>query len=90
MLINMTFPRVYLIDSSIYIFRAWPIYDTSITDRDGKPCNAVFGFSDFIYQLIQQKNRNILRALLMLARPTRIVRSSTPPTKLIANLHLQN
>ncbi len=55
MLIHMTLPRVYLIDSSIYIFRAWHIYDTSITDRDGKPCNAVFGFSDFIYQLIQQK-----------------------------------
>ncbi len=50
----MTAPRVYLIDSSIYIFRAWHIYDTSITDRDGKPVNAVFGFSDFLYQLIKQ------------------------------------
>jgi DNA polymerase I len=50
----MTAPRVYLIDASIYIFRAWHIYDTSITDRDGKPVNAVFGFSDFLYQLIKQ------------------------------------
>ena len=50
----MTAPRVFLIDASIYIFRAWHIYDTTITDRDGKPANAVFGFSDFLYQLIRQ------------------------------------
>lgn len=48
-------PRVYLIDSSIYIFRAWHVYDDSITDRDGRPSNAIFGFSDFLFQLIQQK-----------------------------------
>jgi DNA polymerase-1 len=51
----MAIPRVYLIDSSIYIFRAWHIYDTSITDRDGRPANAVFGFADFLYQFISQK-----------------------------------
>ena len=51
----MSLPRVYLIDSSIYIFRAWYIYDASITDRDGNPANAVFGFADFLYQLIRQK-----------------------------------
>lgn len=51
----MSLPRVYLIDASIYIFRAWHIYDTTITDRDGKPANAVFGFGDFLYQLLQQK-----------------------------------
>jgi len=51
----MTRPRAYLIDSSIYIFRAWYVYDDSITDSNGNPSNAVFGFSDFLYQLIQQK-----------------------------------
>lgn len=51
----MPLPRIYLVDSSIYIFRAWHTYDTTITDRDGKPSNAVFGFSDFLYQLILQK-----------------------------------
>lgn len=48
-------PRAYLIDSSIYIFRAWHIFDDSITDIDGNPTNAVYGFSEFLYQLIQQK-----------------------------------
>lgn len=52
----MTQPRVYLVDSSIYIFRAWHIYDSTITDRDGRPANAVFGFSDFLYQLLSQTN----------------------------------
>lgn len=51
----MNLPRVYLIDSSIYIFRAWYIYDTSISDCEGKPANAVFGFGDFLYQLLRQK-----------------------------------
>ena len=50
----MTLPRVFLVDASIYIFRAWHIYENSITDRDGKPVNAVFGFSDFLYQFIKQ------------------------------------
>ena len=49
-------PRAYLIDSSIYIFRAWHVFDDSITDIDGNPANAVYGFSEFLYQLIQQKN----------------------------------
>lgn len=51
----MPLPRAYLIDSSIYIFRAWYVYDDSITDSEGNPSNAVFGFSDFLYQLIRQK-----------------------------------
>lgn len=48
-------PRAYLIDSSIYIFRAWHVFDDSICDSAGKPANAVYGFTEFLYQLIQQK-----------------------------------
>ena len=48
-------PRAYLIDSSIYIFRAWHVFDDSICDNIGNPTNAVYGFSEFLYQLIQQK-----------------------------------
>lgn len=51
----MSLPRVYLIDSSIYIFRAWHVFDTTITCNEGRPANAVFGFCDFLYQLIQQR-----------------------------------
>jgi DNA polymerase I len=51
----MPMPRAYLIDSSIYIFRAWHVYDDSITDSQGNPSNAIFGFGDFLFQLLKQK-----------------------------------
>jgi len=47
-------PRAYIVDSSIYIFRAWHVFDDAITDIDGNPSNAVYGFSDFLFQLIHQ------------------------------------
>lgn len=51
----MSKPRAYLIDASIYIFRAWYVYDESIRDINGDPSNAVYGFTEFLFQLIQQK-----------------------------------
>lgn len=51
----MSNPRAYLIDSSIYVFRAWHVFDNAITDVDGNPTNAVYGFSEFLYQLFEQK-----------------------------------
>lgn len=47
--------RAYLIDSSIYIFRAWHVYDDAITDVHGNPANAVYGFTEFLYQLFREK-----------------------------------
>jgi len=47
--------RAYLIDSSIYIFRGWHVFDDAITDKDGNPTNAVYGFTEFLYQLFEQK-----------------------------------
>jgi 5'-3' exonuclease len=45
--------RAYLIDSSIYIFRGWHGYSDEITDADGNPTNAVYGFTEFLHQLIE-------------------------------------
>ena len=42
-----------LIDSSIYIFRAWHVWPQNLFDASGMPINAVYGFAEFIYQLIQ-------------------------------------
>ena len=47
--------RAYLIDSSIYIFRGWHVFDDAITDIDGNPSNAVYGFTEFLYQLFEQR-----------------------------------
>jgi DNA polymerase-1 len=47
-------PPVYLIDSSIYVFRAWFVLPESITDHEGNPVNAVYGFSDFVLKLLSE------------------------------------
>jgi DNA polymerase-1 len=46
---------VFLVDSSIYVFRAWFTLPDSLTDRHGRPANAVFGFTDFVYRLIDER-----------------------------------
>lgn len=45
--------RAYLIDSSIYIFRGWHAYSEEMTDAHGNPSNAVYGFTEFLHQLIE-------------------------------------
>lgn len=42
---------LYLVDASIYIFRAYFSIPESMTGADGKPVNAVYGFADFLHQL---------------------------------------
>lgn len=50
---------LYLIDSSIYIFRAW--HNTaSVNDASGQPANATHGFIDFLYQLISRRNPRLI------------------------------
>lgn len=41
-----------LVDSSIYIFRAWYTWSETLTDATGMPANAVHGFAEFIYELL--------------------------------------
>ena len=50
----------YLIDSSIYVFRAWHSMPASITDADDHPANATFGFIEFLYQLISRRNPELI------------------------------
>jgi len=42
----------WLIDSSIYVFKAWYTRPDDLVDIDGKPINAVLGFIDFVYRLL--------------------------------------
>ena len=41
---------LYLIDASIYIFRAYFSLPESMTGADGNPVNAVYGFAEFLHQ----------------------------------------
>jgi DNA polymerase I len=43
---------LWLVDSSIYVFRAWFTLPEGITDRNGNPANAVLGFSEFLLRLL--------------------------------------
>jgi len=45
---------VYLIDASVYIFRAWFSMPDSFADAAGRPTNAVYGFARFLCELIEQ------------------------------------
>ncbi|MDN3516768.1 5'-3' exonuclease H3TH domain-containing protein [Aquisalimonas lutea] len=44
---------LYLIDASVYIFRAWFAIDESLRDDAGDPANAVYGYGNFLLDLLQ-------------------------------------
>ena len=46
--------NVYLVDSSIYVFRAWFTVPDHVVNQDNEPVNAVYGFADFVYQFLHQ------------------------------------
>lgn len=46
---------VFLIDSSIYIFRAWFVLPDTVVDSEGRPANALYGFSDFLLGLLEKE-----------------------------------
>ena len=45
---------VYLVDASIYVFRAWHSIPSDFTDVDGHPVNAVHGFTRFLLDLLER------------------------------------
>lgn len=45
---------VYLVDASVYIFRAWHAMPDRFHDPGGRPTNAVYGFARFLCELIEQ------------------------------------
>ena len=49
-------PTVYLIDASIYIFRAWFSVPDSMRGEDGTPVNAVYGFSRFLTEFVERSS----------------------------------
>lgn len=49
-------PTVYLIDASIYIFRAWFSVPDSMRGEDGLPVNAVYGFCRFLTEFVERSH----------------------------------
>ena len=50
----MTGPRAYLIDASIYIFRAWFSLPDQWHTSAGMPLNAVYGYTRFLLEFLQE------------------------------------
>ncbi len=45
----------YLVDASMYIFRAWHSIPPDLLDADGWPVNAVHGFTRFMLELLERQ-----------------------------------
>ncbi len=46
--------KIYLVDASIYVFRAWFSMPDSIVNKYGDPVNAVYGYAYFLCQLLEK------------------------------------
>ena len=46
---------VYLVDASVYIFRAWYSLRPEQHDGDGNPTHALYGFARFLGDLIERR-----------------------------------
>ena len=49
-------PVLYLVDASVFIFRAYYSVPLEFTDRDGNPVNAVHGFARFLGDLLERES----------------------------------
>jgi DNA polymerase I len=48
-------PALYLVDASLYVFRAWHSMPDEFRDADGWPTNAVHGFARFLLELLERE-----------------------------------
>lgn len=44
---------LYLIDASVFVFRAWYSIPDSMTDDEGRPINAAYGFARFLAEFLE-------------------------------------
>jgi 5'-3' exonuclease len=51
---------IYLIDASVYVFRAYYSLPPDMTDRDGNPAHATFGFARFLGDLIERAKPELI------------------------------
>ncbi|MGJ4729889.1 5'-3' exonuclease [Luteimonas sp. SDU101] len=51
----MSRPTLYLVDASLYVFRAWHSMPDEFRDAQGWPSNAVHGFARFLLELVERE-----------------------------------
>lgn len=47
---------LYLVDASVYIFRAYFSLPETLVDQEGNPVNAIYGYAGFLHKLIKQSD----------------------------------
>ncbi|HEX9138349.1 MAG TPA: 5'-3' exonuclease H3TH domain-containing protein [Steroidobacteraceae bacterium] len=47
---------LYLVDASVYVFRAWYSMPPDIQDAEGNPTHALYGFARFLADLIERRS----------------------------------
>lgn len=50
----MSRQTIHLVDASLYVFRAWHSVPAEFFDADGKPVNAVYGYTRFLLDLLER------------------------------------
>lgn len=50
----MSGQTIHLVDASLYVFRAWHSVPPEFFDVDGRPVNAVYGFTRFLLDLLER------------------------------------
>jgi 5'-3' exonuclease len=53
-------PAAYLVDGSMYVFRAWHSLPSTLTDADGYPSNAVHGYARFLCELLERTQAELI------------------------------
>ena len=53
---------IYLIDASVYVFRAWFSIPDDMLDADQNPVNAVYGYSRFLGDLLERTGPELVAA----------------------------
>ena len=59
--------QTYLIDASIFVFRAWFTIPDSMRDGEQNPVNAVYGYTRFLGDFLEQVEPDFVAAALMSA-----------------------
>jgi DNA polymerase-1 len=72
---------LYLVDASIYIFRAYFSLPESIRNNQGKPANAVYGFASFLSGLVSSKKPQHIAAMFDESLDTCFRNTLYPPYK---------
>jgi DNA polymerase-1 len=54
---------IYLIDASVYVFRAWHSLPPDIADREGNPTQALYGFARFLGDLLERRQPHYVAVL---------------------------